>query len=118
MDPFTWISLVLILEPLCLWLRRPALLRHLERGDWRPAVSLALGALVCGFFWELWNYWSYPKWIYHVPFVDFAHLFEMPALGYFGYLPFGLELYPMAHLLLPAGTVRSSGRQASDRPGC
>ncbi len=24
----------------------------------------------------------------------------MPILGYLGYLPFGLELYPLAHLLL------------------
>ena len=29
-----------------------------------------------------------PKWVYFVPFVDFAHIFEMPLLGYLGYLPF------------------------------
>ena len=104
--PFTWISLVLILEPVCAWLGKPALLRHVARGNWRPLVALALGALICGFFWELWNYWSYPKWIYHIPFVQFAHVFEMPLLGYGGYLPFGLELYPIAHLLLPKQLLR------------
>ena len=32
--------------------------------------------------------------------VGFGKIFEMPVLGYLGYLPFGLELYPLAHLLL------------------
>lgn len=99
--PFTWLALLFLLEPVCRRLGRRSLLTHLERGDWRPAVSLAVGALICGFFWELWNVYSWPKWIYDVPAVGFLHLFEMPALGYFGYLPFGLELYPVAHLLLP-----------------
>ena len=30
-------------------------------------------------------------WIYTVPFVQRWHVFEMPVLGYLGYLPFGLE---------------------------
>ena len=56
--------------------------------------------MVCGFFWEMWNYWAAPKWVYHVPFVDFWHVFEMPLLGYLGYLPFALELYAMYHFFL------------------
>ena len=39
----------------------------MRRGDWRPWMSLWLGGLLCGFFWEMWNLWSFPKWIYHVP---------------------------------------------------
>lgn len=58
-------------------------------------------ALVCGVFWELWNWHAYPKWVYDTPGWDFWHVFEMPLFGYLGYLPFGLELYPLAHLLLP-----------------
>ena len=99
--PLVWISLVLILDPLCVATGRPALLDRLRQGDWRPVVSLALGAIVCGFFWELWNFWAYPKWTYRIPIFGFLHVFEMPALGYLGYLPFGLELYPLTHLLLP-----------------
>jgi hypothetical protein len=99
--PLTWLSLIFLLEPLCRWLKRPSLLSHLGRGDWRPAAGLAAGALVCGFFWELWNFYSYPKWVYQTPGADFGHIFEMPLLGYLGYLPFGLELYPLTHLLLP-----------------
>ena len=58
-----------------------------------------IAALVCGFFWEMWNYYSYPKWIYHIPGVGVLHIFEMPLLGYLGYLPFAWELYALRHLL-------------------
>ena len=58
-------------------------------GNWTPVVSLALAALLCGFFWELWNAGSSPRWAYAVPYVDRFHLFAMPAVGYAGYLPFG-----------------------------
>lgn len=54
-------------------------------------LRFSVAALVCGFFWELWNLHSLAKWVYHVPFVQRFHLFEMPMLGYFGYLPFGWE---------------------------
>ncbi len=99
--PFVWASLVLLLEPLNSWLGRPHLLQDLSRGDWRPVLSLALGALICGFFWEMWNYYSYPKWVYHTPGAQFLHLFEMPLLGYGGYIPFALELYELKNLLAP-----------------
>ena len=102
--PFVWTSIVFLLEPLCLTLGRRALTTDIARGDWRPWMSLWIGSLVCGFFWEMWNVNSYPKWIYHVPGVDFLKLFEMPILGYLGYLPFAMELYLAAQLVLPAGS--------------
>ena len=89
----------LILEPLNRWLGREQLLEHVERGDWRPIISLGAGALVCGFFWEMWNYYSWPKWIYHTPGAQFLHVFEMPLLGYGGYVPFALELFVLRNLL-------------------
>ena len=49
------------------------------------------------FFWEMWNYYSYPKWIYHVAWGNWLHIFEMPLLGYGGYLPFAQELYALYH---------------------
>lgn len=45
--------------------------------------------MMCGVLWELWNYGSAAKWPYSVPYVQRFHLFEMPLLGYAGYLPFG-----------------------------
>ena len=99
--PFAWTSLVFLLEGLNQRLGRRSLASDLARGDWRPWLALWIGGLVCGFFWELWNYWSHPKWIYHVPGVEFGHVFEMPILGYLGYLPFAHELWLFALLCLP-----------------
>ena len=106
---FTWISLVLICEPINHWTGRPHFLQQLRDGDWRIVVSLALGALICGFFWELWNYNSFPKWIYHIPGAEFLRIFEMPLLGYGGYIPFALELYALKNLLWPSGPRLAEG---------
>ena len=98
--PLLWLSLYFILDSLNARLGNPSLLAHTGRGDWRPILALWSGILICALFWEMWNYYSYPKWIYHVPFLGFAHIFEMPALGYLGYLPFSMELYALYHLLM------------------
>jgi hypothetical protein len=99
--PFAWTSLVFLLEPINHWLGHPHFLEQLDHGDWRRIISLSTGALICGFFWEMWNYYSYPKWIYHTPGAQFLHIFEMPLLGYLGYIPFALELCALKDLLSP-----------------
>ena len=99
--PFVWISLVLIFEPINRRLGRRHFLEWLKDGDWRPLISLSLGALICGFFWEMWNYWSWPQWIYHTPGANFLHVFEMPLPGYGGYIPFALELFALKNFLWP-----------------
>ncbi|RMF31464.1 MAG: hypothetical protein D6759_09995 [Chloroflexi bacterium] len=97
--PFIWLSLFFILEPVNAWLGYKTLLEETAQGDWRSVASLWAGVLLCAFFWEFWNYWAFPKWVYTIPFVDFLHIFEMPLLGYGGYLPFALELYALYHLV-------------------
>jgi hypothetical protein len=47
----------------------------------------------------MWNYYSLAKWIYTVPFVGRFFIFEMPILGFAGYLPFGLECLAIGSLL-------------------
>ena len=101
--PLVWISLVFIFEPTNYWTGRPYFLNKLRTGDWRTVVALSFGALVCGFFWELWNYYSFPKWIYHIPGLGFWRIFEMPLLGYGGYIPFALELYALKNFIWPGG---------------
>jgi hypothetical protein len=96
---FVWMSLYFITEPINVWLGNPSLVEHTAKRDWSPVIALFLGSLICGFFWEMWNYYSFPKWIYKIPFVDSAYIFEMPALGYLGYLPFALELFALYHLI-------------------
>lgn len=92
---FIWLSLYFILEPINIWLGNRSLADWTENGDWRPVIALWLGVLLTAFFWEMWNYYSYPKWIYHVAWGDWLHVFEMPLLGYGGYLPFALELHAL-----------------------
>jgi hypothetical protein len=118
--PALWVS------PLALWLALPPahgeerLTLELARGAWQRAGTWMLASLICGFFWELWNWHSLAKWIYTVPGVERWHLFEMPALGYAGYLPFGLECLLVTEWLIGrawgAQPSRSASNPASD-PG-
>jgi hypothetical protein len=96
--PFVWLSLYFLVEPLNVWLGNRSLAEWTRRGDWRPILALWFGVLLTAFFWEMWNYLSYPKWIYSIPWADWLHVFEMPLLGYGGYLPFALELFALYHL--------------------
>ncbi len=77
----------------------PTFLKDISKGDWKTVYLLALSALICGFFWEMWNFYSYTRWEYAIPFVDRFKIFEMPVLGYAGYLPFGLQCGLMAQLV-------------------
>jgi len=88
------------LDPINVRMGNRSLFEFTRRRDWRPVVALWVGCLICGFFWELWNFWSYPRWVYDVPFVGVLKVFEMPLLGYGGYLPFALELFALYHLML------------------
>ena len=97
--PLVWIAVYFIVEPVNYRLGFNTLLEHTEKGNWRPVFNLWMGALLCGFFWEMWNVYSYPKWIYDLPYLNEPKIFEMPLAGYLGYLPFSLELYALYNLL-------------------
>jgi hypothetical protein len=98
-----WIGPPLVLCSLQQIVVGETLLSPLARGDWRPLLQPALAALVCGFFWELWNSGSLAQWHYSIPYAQRFHIFEMPLLGYAGYLPFGvmcaLVLDPVARII-------------------
>ncbi len=79
--------------------RLPHPFSPLTSGDYTPVVSYALSALCCGFFWELFNMYSLARWEYSIPYVQVCHIFEMPVLGYAGYLPFGLECALIIHII-------------------
>jgi len=90
---------VFLLDPLNNVLGRKSTLAHIVGKDWRFVV-LPLAGLCCGFFWEMWNYYALPKWYYTVPYVGFWKIFEMPLLGYTGYLPFAVELFALYQFAL------------------
>ena len=96
--PFVWVAPSLILDGLVGSAGGRSLAHELLQGQWRLAAAVALGGLLCGVLWEFWNFWATPKWEYHIPWAEFAHLFEMPVLGYAGYIPFAWSIYQLLHL--------------------
>ena len=88
--PLVWVAPPALLISIAVLRGERHILSGIGSGDWRFPVSSVLAALVCGFFWELWNFGSNAKWIYDIPYVDALHVFEMPLLGYAGYVPFGV----------------------------
>jgi hypothetical protein len=106
--PFVWISAFLLIEPVNILLKNNSIFNFTSRGEWRPLFSLAIGCLICGFFWEMWNYYSYPKWIYHLPMLNVLHVFEMPLPGYIGYLFFPFELFALYNLIVGVFSIKNS----------
>jgi hypothetical protein len=86
-----WLAPLLILAALQHLVLGETLLASLRHGDWRPVLQPAMAGLICGLLWELWNFGSLAKWHYSIPYVQRFCVFEMPLLGYAGYLPFGVE---------------------------
>lgn len=97
---FLWISPLLIIVSVQILAGRATILAPVRHGDWRPLVTAPLAALICGFFWEMWNFGSLAHWRYSLPFVDRFHIFAMPISGYGGYLPFGLECLVIGAMVL------------------
>jgi hypothetical protein len=97
--PILWVAPLLII--VCFQTLRggKTIFHPLAEGDWKPVVSAALAALFCGVFWEMWNIYSLAKWIYHIPYVHRFQVFQMPMLGYAGYLPFGLECIVLGEII-------------------
>lgn len=76
-------------------------LNTIGTGNWSPTLLSGLTYFVAGFTLECQNYFtaihsnpvkSYDPayWQYSLPYVDVLHVFEMPLLGLYGYLPFGV----------------------------
>ena len=71
-------------------------------------ATIASG-LAAGFLWEFLNFWAAAKWKYMV-LPDMPRLFEMPILGYAGFIPFAagtLVLYLWARRMQRAETAVS-----------
>ncbi|MBN2124894.1 MAG: hypothetical protein JW821_11415 [Deltaproteobacteria bacterium] len=102
--PLLWVSPLLILVSLQALFGEEHIFTPVGRGDWSLIAASAAAALACGFFWEMWNFFSLARWQYNVPFVNRFHVFEMPILGYAGYLPFGLECAVIADLISSRGS--------------
>jgi hypothetical protein len=97
--PFMWIGFFLIVDAVNARTGSRSIAGQVAVGRWDTVLVLFAAGFTCGLFWEMWNYWSLPKWEYDVPHVGQPRLFEMPLLGYGGYLPFALEIYAFYHAI-------------------
>lgn len=106
--PLLWIAPLIIVTAVNSIFGLPTVFDGISRGSWTGVCRLCASGLICGFCWETWNYYSYAKWIYSIPFVGQLKIFEMPVLGYAGYLPFGLECGVAASLMISLQDVLES----------
>lgn len=96
--PLLWIGLFLMVDAVNALTGGKSIAAQVAERRWDTVLVLFMAGITCGFFWEMWNSWSLPKWVYDVPHVGGLKLFEMPLLGYGGYFPFALEVYAAYHL--------------------
>lgn len=103
-----WFSLIFLLDPINNLVGRPSAIGRWLARDWKFLITLPLAGLICGFFWEMWNFYAMPKWEYYLPYLNWTpHYFEMPLPGLMGYLPFAFELFAMYQFgLLLLGVMR------------
>jgi hypothetical protein len=96
-----WIGPLTLLSPVLTLLGYWTPYRTIPQGNWSRVTLAALAAAANAIFWESWNYGSeffhgfapvsFTYWKYNVPYLNVIHIFsEMPLLGYWGYLPFGI----------------------------
>jgi hypothetical protein len=90
--PLVWVAPFLVADGVGGLLDGRSLLAAMTRGAWREGWIVAAAGLLCGVLWEFWNYWAVPSWEYRVPYVGFFKVFEMPILGYLGYVPFAWSI--------------------------
>jgi hypothetical protein len=90
-----WVGFVLVLDPLNRRLGLPSFTGDLAEGMRRRLFGFLFAGWVCGWLWEFWNYWAKAKWLYTFPMFQRWKIFEMPAPGFLGFLPFALDCFAM-----------------------
>ena len=106
--PLVWLGFIFLLEPVNFSQGNLSLLAELKEGMWGRFWSLVLAGFLAGILWEFWNFWAGSHWEYSLPYFDFARVFQMPVLGFMGFLPFALEAFAAASLFL--SLVRKWGK--------
>jgi hypothetical protein len=89
--PLIWVAFFFLLDPILDLMTGDSLTRRFLAGERQRHLCLLLAGLLCGLWWELWNYPARAKWVYTLPVLNFGKVFEMPVLGYLGFMPFALE---------------------------
>jgi len=112
--PLVWLCMFFLVDPLNYRAGRPSILGELSKGRATLLCQLLIAGVICGVFWEIWNFWAGTKWIYTVPPPwNEMKIFEMPVLGFLGFPPFALECYALYHFLRDLPGVRQLARTRS-----
>jgi hypothetical protein len=90
-----WLGFLFLLEPINRRLSLPSFIGDLSEGFRRRLYGFLLAGWICGWLWEFWNYWAAAKWRYTFPIMQRWKIFEMPAPGFLGFIPFALECFAM-----------------------
>ncbi len=90
-----WVGYIFLIEPVLYSCGSFSLFRAWEKGRIGVVATYLTAGVICGALWEFWNYWAGAKWLYTVPVSQTVRYFEMPALGFLGFIPFAWECYAL-----------------------
>ena len=114
MTPLVWMGFAFVLDPINGRLGERSILTEFFTGRYRSMPLFFLSGAVAGLLWEFWNFWAVSKWEYDVPYLGDLKVFEMPILGFLGFMPFIIEsfaIYVFVRKLIPiTRKVRYLGR--------
>jgi hypothetical protein len=96
---FVWTGWFFLLEPINYWRGAQSIYRDWEHGSLTRTLQLFATGAICGGLWEFWNMWAFTKWVYVFPLGQNLKFFEMPLVGFLGFLPFALEYFVMFHFI-------------------
>lgn len=118
--PLLWISPLMVFVLVQVMLGERSILDRLKVGSWGLVFRFEIAALVCGICWETWNYYALAKWVYAVPWIHGWQIWEMPIIGFAGYLPFGVECAAVTYWIYDGLGVRlaESEGHSSSEPEC
>ena len=104
-----WLGFALLLDPVNRRKGWGSILGDFRQGRRGRLWSFLISGWVCGWLWEFWNYWAVGKWHYIFPMFQRWKVFEMPAPGFLGFLPFAVECFTM--YVFVAGMLKWSGEE-------
>ncbi len=108
--PLLWLSPLFVFLLVQTLLGERCILENSGGRFWALVLRFACAAFVCGLCWETWNYYAVAKWVYAVPFVHRFQIWEMPLIGFTGYLPFGIECAAVTAWICPDLIEADAGR--------
>ena len=85
--PLVWGAFFFLLDPFCWLLGGDSLIARFAAGERREHVCLLAAGLICGLWWEAWNWFAISKWVYTLPVLNGWKVFEMPLRGFWGSRP-------------------------------